>query len=130
MFTTASTPTDAWLSKGIEYHLRYTVGNKLEKASKQDICQALSYSLRGRLIDGLLKSEETFRRRHAKRLVYLSAEFLIGQSLRNNLFNLGLLAEAELATRELGFDLREITDTESDAPLGNGGLGRLAACFM
>jgi glycogen phosphorylase len=130
MLTTASTPTDASLAKGIKYHLRYTVGNRKEKASKQDICQALSYSLRCRLIDGLLKSEEIFRRKHAKRLVYLSAEFLIGQSLRNNLFNLGLLREAELATRELGFDLREITDTESDAPLGNGGLGRLAACFM
>jgi starch phosphorylase len=130
MSATASTPTHASLTKGIKYHLRYTVGNRKENASKQDICQALAYSLRSRLIDGLLKSEEIFRLRGAKRLVYLSAEFLIGQSLRNNLFNLGLLREAELATRELGFDLKEIADTESDAPLGNGGLGRLAACFM
>jgi glycogen phosphorylase len=117
MLATASSPAHASLSKGIEYHLRYTVGKKLGKPSKQDICQALSYTLRGRLIDGLLKSEETFRRKDAKRLVYLSAEFLIGQSLRNNLFNLGLLGEAERATRELGFDLAEIADAESDAPL-------------
>jgi starch phosphorylase len=130
MLAIPSAPAHASLTKGIEYHLRYTIGNRNEKASKQDICQALAYSLRTRLIDGLLQSEETFRRQDAKRLVYLSAEFLIGQSLRNNLFNLGLLGEAERATRELGFDLKEIADTESDAPLGNGGLGRLAACFM
>src|ERR1700730_17857524 len=114
MYTIASTPKQASLTNGIKYHLRYTVGNRKENASKQDICQALAYSLRGRLIDGIFKSEEAFRRKGAKHLVYLSAEFLIGQSLRNNLFNLGLLAEAELATRQLGFDLNEIADTESD----------------
>jgi glycogen phosphorylase len=126
----ARAPAHTSLSEGFKYHLRYTIGNTNGKPSKQDICDALSHALRTRLIDGGLKSEETFRQKRAKRLVYLSAEFLIGQSLRNNLFNLGLLAEAERVTRELGFDLKEITDAESDAPLGNGGLGRLAACFM
>ncbi len=118
------------LSAGIQYHLRYSVGNASGVASKQDILQALAYTVRGRLIDGLIDTEQRRRRSRGKRLVYLSAEFLIGQSLRNNLFNLGLLNEAEVATRQLGFDLCEIADTESDAPLGNGGLGRLAACFM
>jgi glycogen phosphorylase len=126
----ASAPTHVSLSEGVKYHLRYTIGKTKGKPSKQDICQALSHALRTRLIDSGLKSEETFRGKRAKHLVYLSAEFLIGQSLRNNLFNLGLLAEAEQVTRELGFNLKEITDEESDAPLGNGGLGRLAACFM
>jgi starch phosphorylase len=118
------------LSAAIQYHLRYSVGNLRGSACKQDIQQALAYAIRARLIDGLIASEDRRRHSRAKRLVYLSAEFLIGQSLRNNLFNLGLLEEAEQATRQLGFDLSEIADTESDAPLGNGGLGRLAACFM
>ncbi len=118
------------LSAGIQYHLRYSVGSSVGTPSKHDILQALAYTVRARLIDGLIATEERRRRCRAKRLVYLSAEFLIGQSLRNNLFNLGLLEEAEEATRQLGFDLREIADTESDAPLGNGGLGRLAACFL
>ncbi|HET6216558.1 MAG TPA: glycogen/starch/alpha-glucan phosphorylase [Acidobacteriaceae bacterium] len=118
------------LSAGIQHHLRYSVGSWSGIPSKHDILQALAYTVRARLIDGLIATEERRRRCRAKRLVYLSAEFLIGQSLRNNLFNLGLLEEAEEATRQLGFDLREIADTEADAPLGNGGLGRLAACFL
>jgi glycogen phosphorylase len=118
------------LSAGIQYHLRYSVGNSSGTVSKQDILQALGYAVRARLIDGLIATEERRRRFRAKRLVYLSAEFLIGQSLRNNLFNLNLLQQAEDATKQLGFDLHEIADAEADAPLGNGGLGRLAACFM
>jgi glycogen phosphorylase len=127
---TAKAASHDSLSAGIKYHLRYSVGNSSGKVSKQDILQALAYSVRSKLIDGLVESEERFRSRGAKRLVYLSAEFLIGQSLRNNLFNLGLLKEAEQATERLGFDLSDIADAEADAPLGNGGLGRLAACFM
>ena len=118
------------LSAGIQYHLRYSVGSSSGIASKHDILKALAYTVRARLIDGLIVTEERRRRCRAKRLIYLSAEFLVGQSLRNNLFNLGLLKEAEQATRQLGFELDEIADTESDAPLGNGGLGRLAACFL
>jgi glycogen phosphorylase len=118
------------LNAGIQYHLRYSVGNSSGAVSKQDILQALGYTLRTRLMDELIASEERRRRFRAKRLVYLSAEFLIGQSLRNNLFNLGLLQQAEQAVKQFGFDLHEITDAEADAPLGNGGLGRLAACFM
>jgi glycogen phosphorylase len=127
---TAKAASHDSLSAGIQYHLRYSVGKSRGKASRQDIWQALAYSVRAKLIDGLVASEERYRRRGGKRLIYLSAEFLIGQSLRNNLFNLGLLKEAEEATEKLGFDLSEIVDAESDAPLGNGGLGRLAACFM
>jgi glycogen phosphorylase len=117
------------LFESIEYHLRYTVITR-EEFNKNDILQALAHSLRERLIDGLMQTEERVREHGAKRLIYLSAEFLIGQSLRNNLFNLGLLKEASEALQALGFDLEEIVDSESDAPLGNGGLGRLAACFM
>ncbi len=118
------------LFESIQYHLRYTVVTSPEETTKDDILHALAYSLRERLIDGLLQTEERVRALGAKRLIYLSAEFLIGQSLRNNLFNLKLLKEAELAVAALGFGLDEIVDSESDAPLGNGGLGRLAACLL
>src|ERR1700733_8281160 len=89
------------LIDGIQYHLRYSVGSARGSAAWQDILQALAYAVRNRLIDGLIESEERRRSARAKRLLYLSAEFLIGQSLRNNLFNLGLLQEAEQATRQL-----------------------------
>ena len=118
------------LVESIEYHLQYTVAKPREEATREDILHALAHSVRTHLIDGLFKTEKRVHERGAKRLVYLSAEFLIGQSLRNNLFNLGLLKEAEQATQAFGFDLSEIVDAETDAPLGNGGLGRLAACFM
>jgi starch phosphorylase len=121
---------DKPLIEGIEYHLQYTIAKPREEATKQDVLHALAHSVRERLIDGLFETEKRVREHRVKRVVYLSAEFLIGQSLRNNLFNLGLLREAEQATHALGFDLSEIVDAESDAPLGNGGLGRLAACFM
>jgi starch phosphorylase len=118
------------LVESIEYHLHYTVAKSRELATRHDVLHALAHSVRAILIDGLSSTEKRRHETGAKRLVYLSAEFLIGQSLRNNLFNLGLLEEAEQATRALGFDLAEIIDAETDAPLGNGGLGRLAACFM
>ena len=124
----SATPTP--LVESIEYHLQYTVAKPREEATREDILHALAHSVRTRLIDGLFETEKRVHETGAKRLVYLSAEFLIGQSLRNNLFNLGLLKEAEQATQALGFDLSEIVDAETDAPLGNGGLGRLAACFM
>jgi starch phosphorylase len=118
------------LVESIEYHLQYTVAKSRERATRHDILHALAHSIRAILIDGLSDTEKRCRETGAKRLVYLSAEFLIGQSLRNNLFNLGLLNEAEQAIQAWGFDLAEIIDAETDAPLGNGGLGRLAACFM
>ena len=118
------------LMESIEYHLHYTVGKSKAKATRQDILHALAHAVRGRLIDGLVETQKRFQRCGAKRLVYLSAEFLIGQSLRNNLFNLGLTKEAEQAVTGFGFNLSEIADAENDAPLGNGGLGRLAACFI
>ncbi len=120
----------ASLSDDLSRHLRYTVGKLPAQATKQDVFQALAYSVREQLIDRMFSTEARYTAQKSKQLVYLSAEFLIGQSLRNNLFSLGMLEEANKATRKLGFSLEEITDAEADAPLGNGGLGRLAACFM
>jgi glycogen phosphorylase len=123
-------PAHKPLIESIGYHLRYTVVTSPEGATKENVLHAVAYSLRERLIDGLLQTEKRVREFGAKRLIYLSAEFLIGPSLRNNLFNLQLLKEAEQAVNALGFDLGDVIDSEGDAPLGNGGLGRLAACFM
>jgi starch phosphorylase len=120
----------ATLSQSIQYHLRYTVGELAANATRKDVFQALAHAIRQQLIDKMFATEAKNAAQNAKQLVYLSAEFLIGQSLRNNLFNLGLLREADEATREFGFTLDEVADAEADAPLGNGGLGRLAACFM
>ncbi|HEU4413219.1 MAG TPA: glycogen/starch/alpha-glucan phosphorylase [Candidatus Angelobacter sp.] len=127
---TATAAKKALLADALEYHLRYTVGKRENDATERDIFHALAHSVRDRLMDGMFKTEERFQAHDAKRLIYLSAEFLIGQSLRNNLFNLGLSKEADEATRRYGFSLEKIADSEPDAPLGNGGLGRLAACFM
>ena len=121
--SSAATAPQTDLAEGIRYHLRYTLGKPEGEFSKQDIFQALAHTLRANLMDRMVETEARYRRR-AKRLVYLSAEFLIGQSLRNNLLNANLLNEARRATRQLGFDLDEVADAESDAPLGNGGLGR------
>jgi starch phosphorylase len=130
MPVTVNTAAHDTLLESIEYHLLYTVAKPRAEATRDDILHALAHSIRGRLIEGLLKTEEHLYQCGAKRLVYLSAEYLIGQSLRNNLFNLRLLEEAEVASQAFGFDLSEIIGAETDAPLGNGGLGRLAACFM
>lgn len=89
MSVTVNAFVQTTLLDSVEYHLRYTVAKPREEASRDDILDALAYSIRARLIEGLLKTEERLYQRGAKRLVYLSAEYLIGQSLRNNLFNLG-----------------------------------------
>ena len=118
------------LAEALQFHMRYTVGKRAGEANPRDVFEALAHAVRQRLIDGMHATEQAYQAHHAKRVIYLSAEFLIGQSLRNNLFNLHLLTEAEAATQGYGFSLEEIAHAEGDAPLGNGGLGRLAACFM
>ena len=114
----------------VEYWLRYGIGKKLEESAPHDVCRALAYALRPRLLEGLEQTEKRYAASSAKRLYYLSAEFLIGQSLRNNLYNLSQSAEAEEVAQAFGFNLEEVLTTEPDAGLGNGGLGRLAACYL
>ncbi|MBK9168711.1 MAG: glycogen/starch/alpha-glucan phosphorylase [Bryobacterales bacterium] len=112
------------------YHLRYSLGKQRENAGRCDILSALTLAVRPLLIDGMFETEERYRRAKAKRVYYLSAEFLIGQSLRNNLHNLGVYEAARAAAAEFGQDVEDLADAENDAALGNGGLGRLAACFL
>jgi starch phosphorylase len=125
----APTPSDA-LEAEVDYCLRYWIGKDPQSATPQDVYKALAYALRPRLMAGLEQSEKRYESAFSKRLYYLSAEFLIGQSLRNNLFNLDLSDAAQEVCRSFGFELKEVENSEPDASLGNGGLGRLAACFL
>lgn len=118
------------LKASVLKHVRYSLGKIWEDLSLHDLFMAVSLAVRDRLVDSLLDTEARYREQEAKRVFYLSMEFLMGQSLANNLYNLELLDNMRTALDELGVDLDEICEYERDAALGNGGLGRLAACFL
>ncbi len=118
------------LTQRIRHHVAYTLGKEWTEAGPADLFQALSLAVREPLIDGLLQTERRVQAADAKRVYYLSMEFLIGRALGNNLLNLGLYDLCRQAVAAMGFDLEEIRECEKDAALGNGGLGRLAACFI
>lgn len=102
----------------------------LNKATHGDIFNAVALAIRHFQQDHFLLSLTRQREERKKRVYYLSMEFLLGQSLRNNLLNMNLLAEMRQVVNDMGFDLDHLLDEEPDAALGNGGLGRLAACFI
>jgi starch phosphorylase len=99
-------------------------------ATRNDYYQALAYTVRDRLLARWIRSAEAFKNARARTVSYLSAEFLVGPQLGVNLLNLGITTEVRQAMTELGLDLDELLDQEQEPGLGNGGLGRLAACFM
>ncbi len=124
-------PVDtAALEESIQRHARYSLGKAWHDLSARDRFAAVALAVRDRMLDLSFATEERYRQKDAKRLYYLSIEFLIGQSLANNLRNLGLRESCQQALGHLGADLDEIEESEPDAALGNGGLGRLAACFL
>jgi starch phosphorylase len=122
--------TPAPLGATLRRHLRYRRGRRPEDASALDLYHALGHSLAERLIDGLLETEARFAASGAKRVHYLSMEFLIGRQLEHNLISLGLYQECRDAVAAMGFSLDAVIGEEPDPALGNGGLGRLAACFL
>jgi starch phosphorylase len=111
-------------------HLLYTCARELREASGRDLYQALAHTVRDRLVHRWLATQRTYQERDVKRVHYLSSEFLTGRSLGLCLLNLGLYETAEALAAERSFDLEQVLDQEGDPGLGNGGLGRLAACFM
>ncbi len=122
-------PITQLLSDGLERHLLFSLGKKKGEASAYETYVALSLSVR----DIMRKQYVEGKRPGSggkKRVYYLSMEFLIGQMLGSNLLNLNLMREADALLREQGFALKQILTLEPDAALGNGGLGRLAACFL
>ena len=118
------------LQNAICRHAVYSLGKPWRSLGRFERFTAVALAVRDRMIEGYLATEEEYRRRDAKRLYYLSIEFLIGQSLGANLRNLRMYDLCREAVRNLGADLQELEDVEPDAALGNGGLGRLAACFL
>jgi glycogen phosphorylase len=120
----------AAFAASIRQHMRYSLGKKWEKPSNRDLFMAIALTVRDWMVDRMLATEERCQKVQAKRLYYLSMEYLIGRSLSNNLANLGLLEPCRESLLAMGVDLEEVRESEADAALGNGGLGRLAACFL
>ncbi len=102
----------------------------IDEATQQQVFQAVSYAIKDTIIDQWIATHKEYEKQNAKTVYYLSMEFLMGRALGNNLINLTYYKEVKEALDELGFDLNVIEDQEPDAALGNGGLGRLAACFL
>jgi starch phosphorylase len=118
------------LRESILRHIRYTLARPAGELSPRELFKPVSLAIRDLLIDRLLLTEQRYRERDAKRLHYLSMEFLMGRWLSDNLCNLRLHDECRDILAELNVDLDTVLEVEPDAGLGNGGLGRLAACFL
>ncbi len=129
-------PTDrvgmdpASIRRAFEDHVHYTRGKNLETATAYDRFLALATTVRDRLARSWVKTQRAYYEQDVKRAYYLSAEYLLGRALGNNLMNMGLMDAAREALMDAGTDFEALLDLEPDAGLGNGGLGRLAACFL
>lgn len=102
----------------------------IDEATDQQVFQAVAYAVKDDIIDRWIATHKEYEKQNVKTVYYLSMEFLMGRALGNNLINLTYYNEVKTALDELGFDINVIEDQEPDAALGNGGLGRLAACFV
>ena len=121
------------LRRACAENLFYVQGKFPAIATKNDLYTALAYTVRDRLLHRWINTIETYlkeRERELKLVCYLSAEFLLGPRLGNSLLNLGIYHEVGQAMEESGLDLEELLEEEAEPGLGNGGLGRLAACYM
>ena len=118
------------LTSRVETSLKNQFGVTISNASKRQVYEAMMRSVRDILMEKKFSYEQTLKQTRQKRAYYMSMEFLVGRTLRNNLFNLGIEKEAKEFLSENNFSLDEIYNMEPDPGLGNGGLGRLAACYL
>ncbi|MFZ1415158.1 MAG: glycogen/starch/alpha-glucan phosphorylase [Defluviicoccus sp.] len=118
------------LVKSFNFHLTCTLAKDEYSATDQDRYQALALAVRDRLVGRWIHTQQAYHHEKVKRICYLSLEFLIGRAMGNNVINLLLEDKCREAMRRLGLDWDQLRDVEVDAALGNGGLGRLAACFL
>ncbi|MCC8045102.1 MAG: glycogen/starch/alpha-glucan phosphorylase, partial [Clostridiales bacterium] len=114
----------------VKDNVRTLYRKTIKEATQQQLFQAVSYAVKDEIINNWLASQKQFEIDDPKMVYYMSMEFLMGRALGNNLINLTAYKEVKEALEEMGFDLNVIEDQEPDAALGNGGLGRLAACFL
>ena len=125
-----SVPAKETLKREFLDSLFYMQGKFPALATRRDYYMALSYMVRDQLLHRWVSTAEAYTRQQSRTVAYLSAEFLMGPHLGNNLVNLGIYGQVEQAVAELGLDLDELLQQEEEPGLGNGGLGRLAACFL
>ncbi|MGK2858433.1 MAG: glycogen/starch/alpha-glucan phosphorylase [Thermoanaerobaculia bacterium] len=123
------TDVDAW-KRAFQENLFYSLGRFPATATMNDRYLALAFSVRDRLVGKWVRTSETYYRKRVRTVCYLSAEFLLGPHLGNNLVNLGMMEPARQALTELGLDFDKLLEQEEEPGLGNGGLGRLAACYI
>ncbi len=118
------------LKKAFKRHMQQTIAHDLENSTKLDKYQALAYAVRDKMIAKWIATQDEYYKKNPKRIYYFSLEFLMGRTLGNSILNLDLNEAVKEAMEELGYSLEELEEIEWDAGLGNGGLGRLAACFL
>ena len=116
--------------ESVKENVKFLYRKKLEEATQEQIFQAVCYTVKDVIIDNWLETQNAYKEQDPKIVYYMSMEFLMGRALGNNLINLTAYKEVKEALEELGLDLNVIEDQEPDPALGNGGLGRLAACFL
>ncbi len=116
--------------RSVLYNVKTLYRKTMEEASKQQIFQAVSYAIKDVIVDNWMATQKEYEKQDPKMVYYMSMEFLMGRALGNNMINLQAYKEVAECLNELGIDLNVIEDEEPDAALGNGGLGRLAACFL
>jgi starch phosphorylase len=114
----------------IEHHIRFSAAKRQGEMSRRDWYHVTALAVRDLLVERMVATRTRFERSGAKKLYYLSLEYLIGRSLESNLFNLGVIEACREFLAVNGVELRLLFEEEADAGLGNGGLGRLAACFL
>jgi len=111
-------------------HLQYSLSKDQYTATLRDLYHSLALASRDRMVERWIRTQQMYHDHDMKRVYYLSAEYLMGRALINNLINLGIYDETKKAMNEINIDLDEMAEMEPDMGLGNGGLGRLAACFL
>ena len=116
--------------RSVIYNIKTLYRKTLEEATPQQVFQAVSYAVKDQVIDMWLETQKTYEKKDPKTVYYLSMEFLMGRALGNMMINMKAYKAVQEALEELGLDINAVEDQEPDAALGNGGLGRLAACFL
>ncbi len=116
--------------RSVEYNVRTLYRKTMEEATPQQVFQAVSYAMKDQIIDNWMETQKAYEKEDPKMVYYMSMEFLMGRALGNIMINMQAYDEVKEALEEMKLDLNVIEDQEPDAALGNGGLGRLAACFL